>query len=417
AAEFWVFEYDDQDPTAEPVLVQLGGQQGVASIEWTVHLANKKAYWFKFAGVTGSADITNPPGFGYAPAPASLRNNHITSSAQRRSKLIVDFGPRTVAAPGGNADVSRASSAGYPFTGPAAGTLSNAVGPADIDALGSLIGQPDGSLTVVPAPGVSASVGGIAIQSFANNKDWFDSTSDGPVRAVLVFADGSRREVDSPAWVVIAPPDFAPAVTNIVTLYDVFLDTAIRHMGLRPDIFLGPSPVTLDDFTSDSPPFNPAYAPSYRDEIYPIISRPGMYRWVQKRVARRHGWSFDALAQTPFVRPDPAHPTPAEIFDRLRRPEDWNNSDDTFMPVLLGDLDNPTWLTLTPTQYHLLRQWTLGNFDAAGWVWPPVAPAPDIPLRAHGLDRASLEATAGGGFYPGIEIGWIAREPRVLMEP
>jgi hypothetical protein len=418
AAAFWVFEHDSGGP-AEPVLVEPGavlGNKTVARVEWTVHLANKKAFWFQFDGLVGSKEITTPPGYGYGPTPGSWRNPTPAAPADRRTQLVIDFGPRTVPAPGGAAAFTAATAGGYPVAGP--GPLQNAAGPVAIDSLGTLTGRADGGLVVAPAPGASGSIGGVGIGHYANNPGWFDNTSDGPVRAELVFTDGSRQPVDAPAWVVVAPPDFAPVVTNVVTLYDALVDLAVRRFGARPDVFSGPAPAAVDDFSSGAPPFNPGYVPSYKDDVYPVLSRPGMYGWVQKFVASRHRWDFDALSKTPFVPPAGLpHPKPAAIFNRLRRPEDWHTDDDSVMPVLFGDDNEDARLTLTPTQYHTLRQWAAGTFDRTGWVWPVPPRAPNPAPRAADLDRAALEACAGGAFYPGIELGWIVREPALFVTP
>src|SRR5436309_2828667 len=47
-ARFRIFAYETSTPDAEPQEVAVGG--AIAAIEWTVHLANKKAYWFEFNG-------------------------------------------------------------------------------------------------------------------------------------------------------------------------------------------------------------------------------------------------------------------------------------------------------------------------------------------------------------------------------
>jgi hypothetical protein len=419
AAAFWVFAHDNANLGAEPVLIRAGDNidgKTVKSIQWTVHLANKKAFWFDFDGLTGSDHVTNPPFFGYDPV--SLRNTTPTSPGDRRSQLIIDFGPRTVAAPADIAQFDATSAGGYPVAGPAPGTLSNLAGPVDIDSLGTLKGQPDGSVQVIPAPGESGSIGGVHTQEFANNPGWFDNTSDGPVQATIVFTDDTTRQIDRPSWVVVAPPDAAPGVNNIVSLYDTLFDVGVRYFGLRPDIYAGAAPTSVNDRTSSIPPFNGAFKPSYLNDIYPIISRPMVYAWVQKLVASRHRWDFNALAQIPFVPPvGNMQPAPPLIFGMLRRPEDWNSSDDSFMPVLWGDEGASTWLSLTPTQYHTLQQWKLGNFDNSNWTGVPPAPVSDAVPRAANLDRAALEACAGGGFFPGIELGWIVREPRLYVTP
>src|SRR5437660_1228788 len=72
AAAFWVYAYDEANPSAPPAKVEVGPGNAVTAIEWTVHLANKKAAWFNFNGLVGSGDILNPPLFGYPVD--SLRN-------------------------------------------------------------------------------------------------------------------------------------------------------------------------------------------------------------------------------------------------------------------------------------------------------------------------------------------------------
>lgn len=91
-----------------------------------------------------------------------------------------------------------------------------------------------------------------------------------------------------------------------------------------------------------------------------------------------------------------------------------------YMPPLSGDEGDAepgkpgTWLTLTPTQYELLRLWAAGEFDAD---WSPNArPDGDVHSPAS-LDRAALEACSGGPFYPGIEGGWVFRNANYFVSP
>ncbi len=71
-------------------------------------------------------------------------------------------------------------------------------------------------------------------------------------------------------------------------------------------------------------------------------------------------------------------------------------------------------MSFTRVQYALLLKWRDGNFER-DWTQGEGAYAP-IPKRPtsvtpHGLDRASLDACVGGPFFPGIEVGWLVREP------
>ena len=40
--------------------------------------------------------------------------------------------------------------------------------------------------------------------------------------------------VEHPAWVVVAPPDFAPAIDGIVTLYDLLREVAVKRGWIQP---------------------------------------------------------------------------------------------------------------------------------------------------------------------------------------
>ena len=59
---------------------------------------------------------------------------------------------------------------------------------------------------------------------YANNDYWFDDTSDGPVTAE-VRIDGKAMDVRDGAWVIVAPPKFAPDQQMPTTLYDTAMET------------------------------------------------------------------------------------------------------------------------------------------------------------------------------------------------
>src|SRR5262249_57108134 len=66
-----------------------------ADIEWTVHVANKKAAWYQFqiALDIPEANLTAPS------VDPSLRRNAAVQGADRQ-KLIINPGPRTIRGPG-----------------------------------------------------------------------------------------------------------------------------------------------------------------------------------------------------------------------------------------------------------------------------------------------------------------------------
>jgi hypothetical protein len=105
AARFRVFQFDD----AGNPLKELTLADGV-KIEWRVHVANRKASFFTFNGLSGAE--TNPPYVKRASRPAddlekqdrgrgqperkNMRNAHITD----RRSLEIDPGELTISSPG-----------------------------------------------------------------------------------------------------------------------------------------------------------------------------------------------------------------------------------------------------------------------------------------------------------------------------
>ena len=161
----------------------------MARIEWTVHIANKKASWYEF--IVGAGET------GYLPDHA-LRNPAVTDP-RLREKLIIDPGPRTLSGPGQSAEFSRADNPdNYPATFPP-GNLH----PDEIDSLGGMRTDKLGRLIVLGGYGRAGTTEQVpVITDYANNDAWWDDTGDGPVTARVIMADGSAVEAAG-AWVAV----------------------------------------------------------------------------------------------------------------------------------------------------------------------------------------------------------------------
>ena len=85
----------------------------------------------------------------------------------------------------------------------------------------------------------------------ADNSNWFDDTSDGLVCATIELGDGTTATCS--AWVITAPPDFAPGIKNLIALYDALYDVAVRRGVLTA-------------------PTDPPHRPSFAQHIQPILS-------------------------------------------------------------------------------------------------------------------------------------------------
>ena len=352
AARFRVFECERDDSGG---LVRADDVTGSAKVEWTVHVANRKAEGPK-----------SPP-----PLTPRRRTERRNNDHADRDALVIDPGPRTVRSPG----VSAAFDTGR-FLGRTV-------------ALGGVQVDRDGRLVVLPGSGRSEGPPGDL--HFANNDGWFDDVSDGPVTASVRV--GRRRAVEAvPAWVIAAPPDFAPQITNFVTMYDVGFQVAVER-GWRgvPE------------------------KPSFTRDILPILSRAVGYAWVMQAARGAHGPG----GPQHFLDParlarlaDPTRPKAARraIVDELRDPADPEPAEGT-MPRLHDETNTRLGMPPTAAQYQVLQAWAEGAFvNDLGQPAPP-EPAPDA------LDRAALEACAGGPFFPGIEAGRIITEAHRYASP
>lgn len=377
AARFRVYGYDAAGNVVQEITALTPG----AKLRWTVELANCKASGTLFGGVKhGMEQDKNPD-------PTQLRNRSI---ADRRSLEIT---PTARSIDGTNRfgeqfwfnDGEFAKQAVY---------------------LGELRTDDAGRLLVLGGRGESGAIqGSRPITHYANNDGWFDDTSDGPV-AVQVSLDGKDIPLQGPAWVLVAPPKFAPYVRNVVSLYDVMAEAAGR-----------PAPQTV----------------SFTDHIYPHFLAFGNQQWVNAMALRGHGPQKRGNFLDPDVVErlnDNSQDNAAfrqKVMDRLRAPmsKSVDQANYNFMPQLSGDEGDATvgapqtWLSLPPSAYALLQRWAQGDFESD---WPGQDPKP-VPLESlpvgeqpGALDKASLEFCAGGAFFPGIEITYIARYAEIYAE-
>ena len=192
---------------------------------------------------------------------------------------------------------------------------------------------------------------------------------------------------------IVAPPDFAPAVENVITLYDV-----VYKMMAGFDPSLKVSAATPVSFT---------------EHIYPVFRRVSRMHWASDDAARGHGPDKHAffLARLDELSSNKAEHQPARmhIFGKLRNPAGGGGD----MPKLPASTKEGETVALPDVQYSRMRRWAEGTFDAD---WPGQPPVPltleQMPARdrPQALDRAALEACVGGGFFPGIEVGRIMLE-------
>ena len=429
AARFRVFEFDvDANGKVGPgVEVHLDDGR-TTKIEWTVELANRKASFFNFDGQTGAADLHGSRG------PADRRNKLIedglvTPMALRARSERLDLAPgaRTVAG-------RHAGNVHFTVNRP----------PLSIDTLGELRTDARGALVVIGGKGKSDKDGGLpwshkgpdgrplpvgVIQSYANNDQWFDDVSDGPVKAKITI-DGTPHDAEA-AWVLVGPPDFAPHLLNYRTMYDTLVDVIVRHLPIPNDArFDGALKYIADmkaDWNEATQRFT-AFRPSFTRDIAPILETLlGVWRVFDPRLQStqpdRNFHSRIDLAELGGAGSNAARRR--DVFRRLRDPRSVTSPapgagpEFNKMPLTYGDFYNvgnhPGRLhTVAEVQYGMLHQWQKGDF-IEDWTGSPAAPATSI--TAEGLDRAALENVVGGAFYPGIEASWMLARPEMFRSP
>lgn len=128
------------------------GEDGVASITWTVHVANKKPIWYTFSELNGDLEFGEWNTYENQHVP--LNNAAVTDSAQRR-QLMIDPGPRSVDTPGERAEFSRYTiPADYPH-GSFPDPITYPLNP-EINTLGEMMMDASGRLVVLGGYGNSA---------------------------------------------------------------------------------------------------------------------------------------------------------------------------------------------------------------------------------------------------------------------
>lgn len=411
AVRFRIFEYQWLNGVLTPVREVTLDTPGVVGISWSAHLANKKASFRKFNGLAGEKT-----------APAGYRNASVTD----RRSLEIDFGARSIGGRSLGPVEFRTGTSGNPS---AESCPLNESGEPVIDYLGELRTDGAGRLIVLGGKGrAAASVSPPPeLTSFANNDKWYDDISDGPVTAVVTIDDGNGGTIDVPvdaaggAWVLVAPPDFAPGVHGTVTVYDLLYDMAVRELPIPEDNALyhvgGPlhhlSQLAADFQPSGSFEF-PNVKAIFEEDILHIFTRGYDYRWVSRLVGSKH----DTLLSPTLARPGPqSAKIRQKFFATVRLPAGAQGTGGS-MPRVLGDdpynSSAPGYvrrLAVTRTQYGLLRNWAADKF-----VSNPL-PKPTPVITPHGLDKAQLLTAVGGAFYPGIEVGWQIRNAALFIEP
>ena len=387
AAVFRIYGYN----AAGEVVCELTAER--ADIRWTAHVANSKAAWYQWQmalDIPESATLQVP-----------LRNAKVKGDA--RKTLVIDGGPKTI-------EGTSTQGSAYEFRGQ---FLDTGV------YLGELRTDAAGRLIFLGGHGVSATPTGSPIfnenddNSFINADGWYDDMSDGPVTAEVTI-EGRSIPVES-AWVLTAPPNYAPGLLGERTLYDLLYDLYVQYQWLP-----GPE------------------RPSFREDVYPILQRLSGLQWVNQGYLVQYGLGgpnpFEDPAYVAKLGRDP-NLDGVDLYSELRRqvlnsfrnPAGTDNNQLPW-PWIYGDAmsvdpiaDTPRQnASVSPTQYAILQLWAGAKFIPdwnEGGTGEPSIENVDLQKQPAMLDRAALDHCLADAFHPGCEVTWPVRHLSLYRAP
>lgn len=352
-------------------------------ITWHSQLANQKSSWYQF-----QIALDIPDAFAPDIPPSLLRNIDVKD----RDSLIIK---------GEAHKISKSNiNEGHKFEGK---FFSKPV------YLGEMRTDEKGRLIMLGGHGVSANINGDIAVTFANNEGWYDDMSDGPVTAEVIY-EGQILEVD-PAWVICAPPDYAPMQKSVRTMWDLMRSVAVESKMM------------------DAP-----QRPSFTKDILPIFERMTNLQWVNAGFAAAFGWGgqFNYTSLEWVEKLNDSSKANLEmrrtISNNFRRFEESGAEAPQLWPWLYGDaVAIPTkgsirqHSTLSKLQLTFLDQWVAGDFDSDFEGLKdrqpktideyPVSEQPDM------LTKAAMDFCLADAFHPGCEMTWPMRTSGMYMAP
>ncbi len=354
-----------------------------ADITWHSQLANQKSSWYQF-----QIALDIPEMYDKDIPPSLLRNIDVKD----RDKLKIIGKKRKISKPN--------ESKGNKFKGK---FFNKAV------YLGEMRTDAKGRLIMLGGHGESENLDGNIAVTFANNEGWHDDMSDGPVTAEVNYK-GQTLEVD-PAWVICAPPDYAPMQKSVRTMWDLMRSVAVESKMMKaPE------------------------KPSFSKDILPIFERMTNLQWVNAGFAAAFGWggqfNYTSLEWVQKLN-DPSDANiemRRTISNNFRRFDKSGAEAPQLWPWMYGDaISIPTrgsvrqHSTLSKLQLAFLDQWVEGEFIADFSGVKPSKPKSidDYPVEEQPdmLTKAAMDFCLADAFHPGCEMTWPMRTSGMYMAP
>ena len=376
AARFRIYGYNAQGHIVRELTAQ------DADIDWFVQLANKKAAWYRFVA---ALDL---------PESAALSTARRNPTVKDRASLIAGGGTKTIKG-------KSTSGPPYRFDTSLFGAAFS-LGEVRTDEMGRLLvlggqgksGSPANKPIYVPEDG----------DSFNNADGWYDDVADGPVSAVVRLGSGRQIPVD-PAWVVVAPPNYAPDVVGWRTMYDLLIDTFV-------DAGMLALPAT-SSFTMD---------------ILPALRRLTNLQWVNRGFSEgyRRGLAYDFDEPANIANLNKRDASNAATRQQIRASFRPPGADRKAWPWLYGDAygtydgSSAADLSVSKLRQTHLDRWVKGDFiDDWDPNAKPITTLEQVPLGEQPamLDRAALTYCLADAFHPGCELTWPMRHASMYAAP
>ncbi len=211
-------------------------------IEWSAEVANKKPFWYDF---NNSLDLSiqtknqnlSPNFYEDRIAPgiaASYRNPNVINEGLRvpgaenfREELVNS--PRAVTV---DRKHQKSEIGGkFPFYPKGESRIAKKMNTNAKDVKLGTLEYDEGTLIFYGGDGVSASLNPSDLNTdFADNSNWYDDICDGKITAKITPVDGGDpielTDAQSAAWIATAPPDYAPQIQPLSTMYDLICGAA-----------------------------------------------------------------------------------------------------------------------------------------------------------------------------------------------
>ncbi|MBQ4879951.1 LodA/GoxA family CTQ-dependent oxidase [Pseudoalteromonas luteoviolacea] len=453
AQNFYIYKCDEHGNPIEKLELGEGDK-----VTWRVEVANKKSFWYDYNNALdlslqteGSGNLSkNVSKHRIAPAQtAKRRNPNVTTNGLRKQLVISSQG---CISNGHHGQVALRGK--FPANEPnEKNRLSDLLNLQERHNVlqGSLECAEDGTLRFYAGNGVSQALSPSSLNTdFADNSNWFDDICDGRITALVELKEGGCFELNdesNSAWVATTPPDYAPQIEPLVTMYDMVTGAALKEGDLN----------TLETQFSD---------------VFPILYRLYRMQWVNQADFTDNAVNtqirelnselkFAQLLDTSTA----AKSLREGIFNQFRNPlfdegvtdDDPNTSGSIWvsdsriipskdktniaerpatyplkLPFYPNDgVDYPgspmQWFAIPPFMYQHLQNWAAGEFTVTQAEKECANTIEELgifygeqfkasPNSALLCARAALDALYGGGFHPGVELTWPMRHALIYSQ-